>query len=72
VTEKVAQHSFNHLGVTSPITLSIGVANIKDTTAVFEDILHAADLAMYQAKQRGRNQMVNYATIAEDQERRIN
>lgn len=72
VTEKIAQHNFNSLGVSHPITLSIGVANIKDTTAIFEDILHAADLAMYQAKQQGRNQMVNYATIAEDQERRIN
>ncbi len=72
VIEKIALFNFNHLGVNRPITLSIGVANIKDTATVFDDILHAADLAMYQAKQRGRNQMVNYATIAQDQERRTN
>jgi PleD family two-component response regulator len=45
---------------------------MKDTVPAFDDILHAADLAMYQAKQQGRNQMVNYATIAEDQERQAN
>ncbi|MCW8832715.1 MAG: GGDEF domain-containing protein [Colwellia sp.] len=72
VIEKVATYSFSHLGIDRPITLSIGVANIQDTASVFDEILHAADLAMYQAKQQGRNQMINYATIAEDQERRTN
>ncbi|MDP7593867.1 MAG: GGDEF domain-containing protein [Litorilituus sp.] len=72
VVEKVAQHSFQHLGIQQPITLSIGVANINDTSADFDKIIQAADLAMYQAKTQGRNQMVNYATIAEDQERRSN
>ena len=72
IVEKISQHSFHHLGVNQQITLSIGVANIKDTNADFDDILHAADLAMYKAKTLGRNQMVNYATIAEDQERRAN
>ena len=72
VIEKIALHNFAPLGVNRSITLSMGVANIKDTSPIFDDILHAADLAMYQAKLRGRNQMVNYATIAEDQERRVN
>jgi len=72
VIEKISQYDFNHLGIHRAITLSIGVANIKDTAAVFDDILHAADLAMYQAKQQGRNQMINYATISDDQERRVN
>lgn len=70
IVEKISAHSFASIGVKHPITLSIGVANIHDTSAEFEDILHAADLAMYQAKQRGRNQMVNYSTIAKAQERR--
>jgi diguanylate cyclase (GGDEF)-like protein len=72
VIEKIAQYNFRNLGIKRPITLSIGVANMKDTVPAFDDILHAADLAMYQAKQQGRNQMVNYATIAEDQERQAN
>ena len=70
VMEKIVQYNFNELGVNNNITLSIGVANIKDTNAEFDDILHAADLAMYQAKAQGRNQMVSYESIAKDQERR--
>jgi diguanylate cyclase (GGDEF)-like protein len=70
VMEKISQYNFSTLGVNSNITLSIGVANIKDTNAEFDDILHAADLAMYQAKSQGRNQMVSYKSIAKDQERR--
>ena len=70
VMEKIAQYNFSEQGVNSNITLSIGVANIKDTNAEFDDILHAADLAMYQAKAQGRNQMVSYESIAKDQERR--
>jgi len=70
VMEKIAQYNFSELGVKTNITLSIGVTNIKDTNAEFDDILHAADLAMYQAKAQGRNQMVSYESIARDQERR--
>ena len=70
VLEKIASYDFSELGVDRPITLSIGVANLKDTKAIFDDVLHAADLAMYQAKAQGRNQMVSYESISEDQERR--
>lgn len=70
VMEKIAQYDFSELGANRSITLSIGVANIKDTDTEFDDILHAADLAMYQAKAQGRNQMVSYESIAKDQERR--
>ncbi len=70
VLEKIAQYNFNKLGVKRTITLSLGVANIKNTNAAFDDILHAADLAMYQAKAQGRNQVVSYESIVEDQERR--
>jgi diguanylate cyclase (GGDEF)-like protein len=70
VIEKIAQHNFSDLGVDYSITLSIGVANLKDTKPEFDDILHAADFAMYQAKAQGRNQMVSYEAIVRDQERR--
>jgi len=63
-------YDFSELGVDRAITLSIGVANLKDTKAIFDDVLHAADLAMYQAKAQGRNQMVSYESISDDQERR--
>ncbi len=70
VIEKIAQYNFSELGVDDSITLSIGVANLKDTNPEFDDILHAADLAMYRAKAQGRNQMVSYEAIVSDQERR--
>ena len=70
VMEKIEQYDFNALGVNEKITLSIGVANSKGAGMVFDVLLHAADLAMYQAKAQGRNQMVCYESIVEDQERR--
>ena len=70
VMEKISSYDFSELGVDRAITLSIGVANLKDTKAIFDDVLHAADLAMYQAKAQGRNQMVSYESISDDQERR--
>jgi diguanylate cyclase (GGDEF)-like protein len=60
VMEKIANYNFNEIGVDSRITLSIGVANLQDANAKFDNIIHAADLAMYQAKAQGRNQMVSY------------
>lgn len=70
VIEKIANYDFSELGLNENITLSIGVANNHDTKAIFDDILHAADLAMYQARAQGGNQMVNYSVIVKDQERR--
>lgn len=70
VLEKISQHDFKELGVNHQITVSLGIATIKDTNAEFDDILHAADLAMYQAKALGKNQIVTYDSIVKDQERR--
>ncbi len=39
-------------------TISIGVALLKPTDADIEVILHRADLALYEAKQSGRNKVV--------------
>ncbi|NQY86975.1 MAG: GGDEF domain-containing protein [Colwellia sp.] len=70
VMEKITFYDFSELGVDSNITLSLGVANNLDTKAIFDELLHAADLAMYQAKAQGRNQMVSYSAIVKDKERR--
>lgn len=70
VIEKITQYRFDAQGVDYHITISIGVANLKDTNAVFDDIIHVADLAMYQAKSQGQNQMVSYESISDAQERR--
>lgn len=70
VIEKITQYRFDAQGVNYNITISVGVASLKDTNAVFDDIIHAADLAMYQAKAQGQNQMVSYESISDAQERR--
>ncbi|MEP6894305.1 MAG: GGDEF domain-containing protein [Chloroflexota bacterium] len=46
-------------GVMIHSTVSIGVAEVQDGDKTFDDILRRADLMMYKAKQRGRNQVVS-------------
>lgn len=41
-----------------PITLSIGLAVFPDNGSTAEEVLHAADAALYQAKQGGRDRVV--------------
>lgn len=40
-------------------TVSIGLASLQHTEA-FDELLHRADLAMYQAKKAGRNQVATW------------
>lgn len=70
VVEKIASYDFSPFGINNNITLSVGVANNNDTNAVFDDLLYAAELAKYQARAQGRNQMASYDAIANAQERR--
>jgi diguanylate cyclase (GGDEF)-like protein len=67
VMEKVTQYNFSELGLDNNITFSMGVANNHDTKALFDDLLHAAGLAMYQARTQGPNQMVSYSTTVKAQ-----
>lgn len=39
----------------SAVTVSIGLASIRNAKESFDQLLHVADLAMYQAKEKGRN-----------------
>jgi diguanylate cyclase (GGDEF)-like protein len=40
------------------VTISLGVSTYKDTMQEDEELIRAADTALYQAKQRGRNRVV--------------
>tara|TARA_B110000211_G_C14013155_1_gene524168 strand:- start:63 stop:1331 length:1269 start_codon:yes stop_codon:yes gene_type:complete len=42
------------------VTVSIGIASIRDVKKDFDSLLHAADLAMYQAKVKGCNQVYSF------------
>ena len=72
INEKIAQHDFSSLILQSKVTVSIGVATMVPNQLTFEQVLHCADLAMYQAKELGRNSVVCYQNIAQAQERRDN
>ncbi|MHB8512845.1 MAG: diguanylate cyclase [Actinomycetota bacterium] len=45
------------------VTLSVGVATIPGDGSKVDDLLHAADLALYRAKQEGRNRVVGTEAI---------
>ncbi len=60
INEKIAQYDFSSLMLQSRVTFSIGVATMADNQTSFDDLLHKADLAMYQAKEQGRNTVVCY------------
>ncbi len=47
-------------GDAAPVTLSLGVAEAGPTTTTFDDILKAADDALYAAKRGGRDQVARH------------
>ncbi len=60
IREKVQSNS-EQKNVSDTVTVSIGLASINDARENFDLLLHAADLAMYQAKKQGRNCVYNYS-----------
>ena len=64
--KKVAEKIREKISVASqfeliqPITISIGVAGFPDNGSTDKDVLQAADMALYQSKQNGRNCVTIY------------
>ncbi|HEY2807103.1 MAG TPA: GGDEF domain-containing protein [Gemmatimonadales bacterium] len=54
----VAGSPFRHAGAERIITISVGVASYPTPIPVVENLMGAADAALYQAKRGGRNQVV--------------
>ncbi|MBM7579310.1 bifunctional diguanylate cyclase/phosphodiesterase [Jeotgalibacillus terrae] len=48
------------------VTSSVGVANYPEDGTTFDEVLQAADIAMYEAKRKGKNQLVHYHDLAGD------
>lgn len=57
VRRMVARHTFVCDGHEIPITISLGVAALTDDMERPEDLVRAADQALYRAKNAGRNQV---------------
>lgn len=57
VREAVRTAPFEHGGAEIRITCSIGVASIPDSVSQVENLLGAADVAMYRAKEGGRDRV---------------
>lgn len=60
-------HPFRLQGNELTITVSLGVANVTEQTADVSELLHQADLAMYQAKRNGRSRIVMYSEACTEQ-----
>jgi two-component system, cell cycle response regulator len=56
IRERIAAHSFlASAGLNIHLTVSVGVATLPDAAASVEELVQAADNAMYQVKDRGKN-----------------
>ena len=50
-------------GMSINVTVSLGVATLSDEKESIDDIIHMADVALYEAKKTGRNKVVEYKMI---------
>lgn len=56
VRERIAEHAFlAHKGLDIHLTVSVGVATLPDVAASAEELIRAADVAMYRVKESGKN-----------------
>ena len=57
VRERIAAHSFLKAsdGLDIRLTASVGVATLPDVAASAEELIKAADTAMYRVKEQGKN-----------------
>ena len=58
--DAIGRQELNVNGQAMPMTASIGIARIPDDGRTQEELLASADMAMYQAKEAGRNRVCDY------------
>jgi diguanylate cyclase (GGDEF)-like protein len=68
--EGVRAHTFGYEGSRLNISLSVGIAQYDDSMKAPQALYYAADKALYQAKNGGRNRYSVYAEAIRFQEKR--
>ena len=58
--EKISQYNFCYNGTSISLTVSIGVSEMKSEYNDSSDLIKTADLALYNAKETGRNKVIKY------------
>lgn len=57
IRSAIDQAALNYLESAIHVTTSVGVARLKQQSERYEDLIHDADVALYQAKAQGRNRV---------------
>jgi diguanylate cyclase (GGDEF)-like protein len=66
IRERIAAHRFlTREGCNARLTVSVGVATLPDVAASAEELMRAADAAMYRVKERGKNGIQTAAAPAD-------
>lgn len=55
IREQIQKHNFRIYDETVNITASLGICSYPDNTLIFDDLINYADMALYRAKNEGRN-----------------
>jgi diguanylate cyclase (GGDEF)-like protein len=76
-TEEQADHLARRLqenlrqqaeGLLAPIEMSGGIASLSPLVRTAQDLIQQADIALYHAKRRGKNQIVKYSSLQQGQQ----
>ena len=67
--ESVRAHAFGYEGTSLTVSLSVGIAQYDDSMKAPQALYYAADKALYEAKNGGRNRYSVYADASRFQER---
>src|SRR5262249_3894013 len=60
----VRAHAFHALEQKEKLTVSIGVASYPDDAKTMEGLIDAADIALYRAKESGRDQVADFDKVS--------
>lgn len=65
IREAVQAIPFQHRGTALGVTTSIGVAQVSRMGETWPDLVHAADMALYDAKRDGRNRVAQASRVSQ-------